>query len=247
VGSLREKTALVLGAGGLGGPAALALAQAGLGRLLLEDSQPVTPTDLALFPLLSEEALGAPRGDATARALSRLFPALEVQAPTRPIAPDLLLARARAAQVLVDASDRFRDMFLASDAAVAAGIPLVHGGLLHHTLQLLTVLPGATGCLRCLFEAPPPTPADPPQAAALGPLAGLAGSLLGVEAVRLLQGQPGAYTGLLLTYQARTGWSRAVPAQRRPDCAACGYRAAGAAHAPLPAPRVGHPSPAEAT
>jgi len=215
--ALQGKTALVIGAGSLGEPAALTLASAGVARIVLVDAGDVEPSDL-----------GHPRG-AAARRLARLFPGLEVEDFARGFdlgsAGDLV----RSSDVVVDASSHFPTMFLANDAAVAAGKALAHGGLLNFTVQLLTIIPGVTGCLRCLFEGPPP---PGPEAGALGPLAGFAGSFLGAEAVRLLEGRPGAYAGRLLVHEARSGRSRSVRVQQRPGCAACS--AAPGNCAPLP-------------
>jgi molybdopterin/thiamine biosynthesis adenylyltransferase len=135
----------------------------------------------------------------------------------------------RGADVVVDASDNFATRFLANDVAVAAGRPLVHGAVLRFTAQFLTVMPGKTGCLRCLFEAPPAEGTVPTcaQAGVLGALAGFAGGLMGAEALRLLGGERGAYAGRLVSYDARTGRSRLVPLRIRPSCPVCGG-AAGA-------------------
>jgi hypothetical protein len=131
-----------------------------------------------------------------------------------------LIARA---DVVVDGSDNFATKFLANDAALAAGKVLVHGGILRFTAQLLTVLPGQTGCLRCLFEAPPPEGAVPScaDAGVLGPLAGFAGALMGGEAARVLAGERGSYAGRLVVYEARSAHARTVPVRLREGCAAC--------------------------
>jgi molybdopterin/thiamine biosynthesis adenylyltransferase len=217
----------VLGAGGLAAPAALALAAAGIRRLLLADDEPVAASDLVVQPLLAESDVGEPRVAALARALSRLHPRVEVVAEPRPLDAGAALELAREAEVAVEATSRFPAMFLWNDAAAAARVPLVHGAVLGHTAQLLTVVPGTSGCLRCLFEGPPPRPeAAPLGADPLGPFAGLVGSLLGLEATRLLEGQPGAYAGRLVVYEARSAWSRAVPLHPRPGCPACGANGA---------------------
>lgn len=219
----QTRTALVLGAGGLGAPAAVALASAGIRRLLLADDEPAAASDLVVQPLLAEAEVGEPRVAALARALASRFPRVEVVAEPRPLDAAAALDLARAAEVAVDATSRFPAMFLWNDAAAAARIPLVHGAVLGHTAQLVTVVPGTTGCLRCLFERPPPRP-DPAPAEPdpLGPFAGLIGSLLGAEAAQLLEGRPGAYTGRLIVYEARSAWSRAVPLHPRTGCPACG-------------------------
>jgi len=212
--ALQEKTALVIGAGNLGGPAALTLASAGVARIVLVDAGNVETPDL-----------GEPGGATAARRLSRLFPELEVEVFARGFDVGSAGELVRSADVVVDASSHFPTMFLANDAAVAAGKALAHGGLLNFTVQLLTVVPGVTGCLRCLFEGPPP---PGPEAGALGPLAGFAGAFLGAEAVRLLEGRPGAYAGRLLVHEARSGRSRSVRVKPRPGCAACSAVAGGA-------------------
>jgi molybdopterin-synthase adenylyltransferase len=220
---LAEKSALVIGAGGLGGPALLTLASAGVGRLVLVDDDAVETSNLNRQPLFAESDVGERKAVAAARRLARLFPAVKLTALDRRFdeasAPEL----ARAADVVVDGSDNFATKFLASDAAVAAGRPLVHGGILRYTAQLLTVLPGKTGCLRCLFEAPPPPGAVPScaEAGVLGPLAGFAGALMGAEAVRLLSGERGTYAGRLMVYEARGARSRTVPVRLREGCPAC--------------------------
>jgi molybdopterin/thiamine biosynthesis adenylyltransferase len=225
----KGRTGLVFGAGGLGGPAALALAAAGSDRLVLADAEPVALTDLAVQPLLAEAEVGQPRAGALARALARLHPGLDVAIDQHPLDAARALDLLRTAHVVVEATGHAPTMFLVNDAAAEAGVPVVHGALLGFTAQLVTVLPGTTGCLRCLFEGPPPrlepSVAEPDP---LGPLAGFVGSLLGVEAARLLDGRPGAHAGQLLSYEARSGWSRTVPVRPRPGCPACGARQAGA-------------------
>jgi molybdopterin/thiamine biosynthesis adenylyltransferase len=228
VTALAGRAVLVLGANGAGAAAALALAGSGVGRLVVADGAAVEPWDLAAHPLLGEADVGRSRAEATAAALARRFPALAVEAAAPLGEGPEAAARARAAEAVLDATNRFEAMFAACDAAVAAGRPLVHAGLVHWSLQLATVLPGVTGCLRCLFEAPPPP--LPAEAAAPAPLAALAGALLAEEALRLLAGEPGAYAGKVMTYDARPGRARAAPLPRRAGCRACG---------PLPAAAPG--------
>jgi molybdopterin/thiamine biosynthesis adenylyltransferase len=228
-----DRTALVVGVGSLGGPAALALAAGGVGRLVLVDGAAVEPADLAGQPIFGEADLGKPRAQAAARRLSSHFPRLVVEAVGGPLDAELALGLARAADVVVDGSNHLPTMFLVNDAAAAARKPLVQGGILLFTAQLLSVVPGATACLRCLFEAPPPPRPEGagPEPGVLGPLAGLAGSLLAAEALRLLAGLPGAYAGRLLVYEARSARSRVVPVKARPGCLGCGGAAAEAAPA----------------
>jgi molybdopterin/thiamine biosynthesis adenylyltransferase len=221
--SLSQKTALVVGAGGLGGPALLVLGAAGVGQILVADCDVVEASDLGRQPLLGEGDLGARKAERVAHHLARLYPAVEIEPLDLRFAPGNALALCGRADVVVDGSDDFDTKFLANDAAVAAGRPLVHGGILRYTAQLLTVMPGSSGCLRCLFEAPPPAGTVPSsgEAGVLGALAGFAGSLLGSEAVRILLGERGAHVGRLLVYEARGARARAVPLRRRPLCPTC--------------------------
>jgi molybdopterin/thiamine biosynthesis adenylyltransferase len=221
--TLKAKSAVVVGAGGLGGPALLALAAAGVGRLVVVDGDAVETSNLARQPLFGEADLGARKAVAAAARLRRLFPAVEVEAHDLRLGAENAAFLASRGDVLLDGSDNFETKFLANDAALAAGRPLVHGGVLRYTAQLLTVVPGSTGCLRCLFEAPPPEGSVPScaEAGVLGALAGFAGALMGAEAVRLLVGERGAYAGRLLVYEARGARSRSVPVRRRERCAGC--------------------------
>ncbi len=230
---LQDTTALVIGVNGLGAAAAHALAAAGVGHLLLLDDALASPADLVANPLLPETSVGQPRAERAAASLRRLFPEQEVVALVQPLEEALGAGLLRRAQVVVEVASRFPAMFLVNDAAAAARVPVVHGALITFTAHLLTFVPGESGCLRCLFEGPPP-PTDPaaPDPEPLGPLAGFVGGLLGVEAVRLLEGRPGAYAGQLLAYEARSGWSRQIPVDARPGCAGCAVAAPPVGAAP---------------
>jgi len=222
--SLATKSALVIGAGGLGGPALLTLAAAGVGRLVLVDDDAVETSNLNRQPLFGEADVGRRKAAAAAERIATLHPAVRVEPLDRRFdaadAEDLV----RSVDVLVDGSDNFPTKFLANDAAACARRPLVHGGVLRTTAQLLTVVPGGLGgCLRCLFEAPP-SEGDIPscaQAGVLGTVAGFAGALMGAEALRVLSGERGAYEGRLFTFEARSGRSRVVPVRRRVGCPSC--------------------------
>jgi len=228
-GTLSGRSALVIGTGGLGGPALLVLAASGVGRVVLLDDDVVETSNLNRQPLFGEADLGRRKAEAAAARLRRLHPGVRVDALDRRFDAGNAAELAASVDVLVDGSDNFATKFLASDAAVAARRPLVHGGVLRYTAQLLTVVPGQTGCLRCLFEAPP-APGTVPgcaEAGILGPLAGLAGALMGAEALRLLAGERGAYAGRLVIYEGRTGRTRLVPVRRRAGCPSCEGRAPG--------------------
>jgi molybdopterin/thiamine biosynthesis adenylyltransferase len=227
-GKLSGASALVIGAGGLGGPAALALAAGGVGRLVLLDEDEVELSNLNRQPLFGDADLGKRKAPAAAARVSLLHPAVKVEGRDLRFGPDVAEDLVRGCDVVVDASDNFATRFLANDVALAARRPLVHGAVLRYTAQLLTVMPGKTGCLRCLFEAPPAEGTVPTcaQAGVLGALAGFAGALMGAEALRILSGERGAYAGRLVAFDARSGRSRLVPLRIRAGCPACSAAAA---------------------
>jgi molybdopterin/thiamine biosynthesis adenylyltransferase len=218
---LAGKSALVIGAGGLGGPALLVLAAGGVGRIVLVEDDAVETSNLNRQPLFGEADRKA---TAAAARLRALFPRTAVDARDARFDAANALELVRGVDVVVDGSDNFATKFLANDAALQGRSPLVHGGVLRTTAQVLTVVPGAlAGCLRCLFEAPPPPGSVPScsEAGILGALAGFAGALMGAEALRLLSGERGAYEGRLYTYEARSARSRLVLVRKRTGCAAC--------------------------
>ena len=160
------KTAVLLGAGGLGCPAALALAEEKDGlRLIIVDPDRIERSNLARQILYGEADIGAAKAEIAAR---RTGAEARVERFDEATANELL----RDADVLLDGTDDFETRFLANDEALRRGIPLVHGAALGWFGQLVTVLPGRTACLRCLFEGPrtsrPParTPACPRRSAA---------------------------------------------------------------------------------
>src|SRR5512137_632710 len=226
---LSGASVLVIGAGGLGGPAALALAAGGVGRLVLLDEDEVEVSNLNRQPLFGDADLGKRKAPTAAARVSLLHPSVKVEGRDLRFGPDVAEDLVRGCDVVVDASDNFPTRFLANDVALAARRPLVHGAVLRYTAQFLTVMPGKTGCLRCLFEAPPAEGTVPTcaQAGVLGALAGFAGALMGAEALRLLAGERGAYAGRLVAYDGRSGRSRLVPLRVRAGCPTCGA-AAGA-------------------
>jgi len=218
--------AVIFGLGGLGGAASLLLATSGVSRLLLVEAGPVEEADLSMSPLLEEEDLGRPRAAAAAARLTASFPGID-------LAPwEARLEVGRAAELLSGAAvalDCARELpakLAACDAARRKGVPIVHGAIARTSLELLTVAPGGPGgCLRCLLED---VEADLPGAAELGAwgaLARLGGALMAAEALRLLAGEPGAYDGRLLAFEARGARSRLVRVPRRPGCPACGAAA----------------------
>jgi adenylyltransferase/sulfurtransferase len=233
--------ALILGAGGLGCPAALALAAAGATRLGVVDDDRVDSTNLHRQVLFGDADVGELKVAAFARALTRLYPALAVE--THAVRFDATNARELIAgyDVLIDGTDNFASKFLANDAAVLAGRPLVHGAAVGLGGQLLTVPVGGRPCYRCLFEEPPPAGVGPScaEAGVLGPVPGVIGALQGVEAARLLRGETPAFVGRLVQYDSQAMSLRIVRHNPNPACAVCGQQARIQALLPANYPATG--------
>jgi len=217
-------TAVILGMGGLGCPAALAISEERPDlRLVLVDPDRVDRSNLARQILFRDEDVGRPKAEVAARRLRNAEP--RVQRFDEQSAPELL----RDAEVLLDGTDDFATRFLANDQALARGVPLIHGAVLGWTGQLAIILPGRTACLRCLFEGPPPPGSMPTcaEAGVLAPLCGLIGATMGLATVQMLDekklfffwGAP--EPGVLYRWDARRGCERPLPLKRDPACAAC--------------------------
>lgn len=219
------KRAVLLGVGGLGCPAALALAESPelpeLGEeleLVLVDDDRVERSNLARQILFGQADVGVFKVQAAARRLAAAGGRLRLVAvPARfnaSTAQELLAG----ADVVLDGTDDFATRFLANDAAVAARIPLVHGAVVGWTGQLLTVIPGRTACLRCLFEGPPPPGALPTcaEAGVASPLCGLVGAAMAQAALAVLQGAPAA--GVLSRWDGLRGIVRPLPLSRDFSC-----------------------------
>jgi len=231
--NLARSRALVIGVGGLGAPAAMALAAAGVGTLGLIDPDVVELSNLHRQPLYASADVGRAKVEVAAERLGALAPALRVETWRARFGPaDAHLLGSF--DVVLDGTDTIAAKFVVSDAAVAAGVPLVHAGVLGFRAQLLTVLPGRSACYRCVFEEAPP-PGDVPscqEAGVLGPVTALAGALQTAEALRLLTGLPPAHANALLAVDTQAGSWRTVPVAPNPRCPACAPRAAERSHAP---------------
>ncbi len=213
------RRALVVGAGGLGAPAALGLAAAGVAHLTLLDHDEVDATNLGRQLLFGDADVGRPKAVVLAEALRRRFPA-HCYDPV-PIRLDRAnaLDLVRAHDVVIDGSDNFPTRFLASDACCEAGTVLVHGAALRWLGQVMRIEPGRGPCLRCVFEGEPPTGAAPTcaEAGVVSPLVGLVGAWMAEAA---LSPDP-RWRSAMRTIDAWSGRERWAPLGRDPACPAC--------------------------
>ncbi|MCW5829822.1 MAG: ThiF family adenylyltransferase [Deltaproteobacteria bacterium] len=221
---LAEKSVLLVGAGGLGSPAAMLLAASGVGRLGIVDSDVVDRSNLQRQILHKDWLVGRPKVESARQMLTRLRPDLTVDTHNLWLNASNIGGIINAYDVVIEGSDNFATKFLVNDACVIAEKPFVIAGILRFHGQLMTVLPHRSGCYRCLFEAPPP-PGEVPgcsEAGVLGVVAGLMGALQATEAVKLLLGMGQPLAGRLLTWDALRASFREVPVPRNPNCAVCG-------------------------
>src|SRR4029077_16381070 len=217
--ALTAARALVIGVGGLGSPAAIALAEAGVGTIGLIDPDRGEGSNLPRQPLYTDGDVGAPKVRAAAARLQAVRPGVQVMTWPVRFGPDSR-ALLDGFDVILDGTDSAVAKFDINDAAVARRVPLVHAGAICTRAQLLTVLPGQTACLRCLFEDPPDPDEAPScdEAGVLGPSVVLAGSLQVAEAVRLLAGAGPMFAGSLLTFVVWGGVWRRVPVATPAPC-----------------------------
>ncbi|MCK0197127.1 molybdopterin-synthase adenylyltransferase MoeB [Ancylobacter sp. 6x-1] len=210
---LKKARVLVIGAGGLGAPALLYLAAAGIGRITVMDDDVVSLSNLQRQVIHTTAGVDTPKGESAARAIAALNPHVEVEAIAARISPDTALERIAAADVVLDGSDNFTTRYLVSDACVLAKRPLVTAALGRFDATVTTIrahenaadgTPNPT--YRCLFPEPPPAGTVPScaEAGILGALAGIAGSLMALEAIRAIVGFGDGLVGRLLMIDALT-------------------------------------------
>jgi molybdopterin-synthase adenylyltransferase len=221
---LRQARVAIVGAGGLGSPAALYLASAGIGTLGLVDSDRVELSNLQRQILHGVKALDLPKVTSAQERLEDLNP--DVHVVPHALRLDATNARELLGpyDVVVEGSDNLATKLVVNDACVALGRPLVAAGILRWEGQLLVVRPGETACYRCVYRREPPAGAVPTCEAAgiIGPVAGVVGSLQAVEALRLCLGLPSAAAGRLLLYDGAVAEMRMVIVRPDPACPACG-------------------------
>lgn len=213
---------LILGVGGLGCAAVMALAEAGVPRLGLVDDDRVALSNLQRQILFRTSDVGRRKVSVAKERLTASHPVCQVALiPRRAETPEAIASLARHYRVVLDGSDNFPTRFAANDAAVRYGFPLVHGAAAQTRGQVISIAAGGRPCLRCLFDAPPTHAATCHDAGVFGPLVGEVGWLMAMEAVKLLHnvGQP--LFGRLLTIDVVSSKRRAVPVPPRPACSVC--------------------------
>jgi adenylyltransferase/sulfurtransferase len=222
---------LVIGAGGLGSPAAFYLAAAGVGTLGIVDPDKVELSNLQRQILHGTADIGRHKVASARSKLNDLNPDVEIKTYSVRFEHDNAAEIAAGYKFIIDGSDNFDTKFLVNDAAVELGIAFSHGGIVRLQGQTMTVLPRKSACYRCLFQNPPPPEEilNCQQSGVLGAVAGTLGTIQATEAIKHLVGfEEGLLTDRLLTYDAKSMKFHSVQVARNPYCSACGESKADA-------------------
>lgn len=222
-GAFARASALVVGVGGLGCPAALALVRAGVGRVVLADDDRVEASNLHRQILFSELDIGLDKLDAAKRTLlARGGSARGVELVRSRLLPENALELARSVDIVVEGADNFATKFLAADAAFLAGRPVVHGAAIRWHGTAWLVGPSGQPCYRCLFEdIPAGAQANCAVAGVMGPVVGFVGALMADLALRELARDATA-RGRVASYDGKRDVLRTTEIRPRPACPLCG-------------------------
>ena len=225
---LLESKVLLLGAGGLGSPAALYLAAAGVGTLGIVDMDVVDASNLQRQILHNVDRIGERKVDSAKKTLTQLNPDVDVVTYDVRLGADNVLDIVDGYDVIVDGADNFPVRYLLNDASLVKRIPVVHGSIFRFEGQVTVFDPYNGPCYRCLLPEPPPPELAPScaEAGVLGVLPGIVGSVQALEAIKLVLDLGDPLRGRLLAYDALEQSFRTFKVRRDPKCPACGEDAA---------------------
>jgi molybdopterin/thiamine biosynthesis adenylyltransferase/rhodanese-related sulfurtransferase len=215
---------LLLGAGGLGSPAALYLAAAGVGTIGIIDMDVVDASNLQRQILHNMDRIGDRKVDSAKKTITAMNPDVDVVTYDTRLGADNILDIIDGYDVIVDGTDNFPTRYLVNDASLLKRIPVVHGSIFRFEGQATVFAPYEGPCYRCMIPEPPPAELAPScaEAGVLGVLPGIIGSLQAMEAIKLLLGLGDPLIGRLLAYDALEETFRSYKVHRDPKCPACG-------------------------
>ena len=222
---LLQGRVLLLGAGGLGSPAALYLAAAGVGTIGVVDGDVVDESNLQRQVMHGLDRVGEPKVESGARTMKNLNPDVEVLAFNERLdSSNIDRIFDQDWDVIVDGLDNFPTRYLVNDASVWKDIPVVHGSIFRFDGQVTTFWPKEGPCYRCLYPEPPPAHLAPScaEAGVLGVLPGVIGVIQATEAVKILLGEGDPLVGRLLQYDSLKMNFRTFKLRRNPECIVCG-------------------------
>ena len=195
---------LIIGAGGLGAPAAMYLAAAGVGTIGIVDADEVDLSNLQRQIIHATADIGKPKVKSAKETMNAMNPDVEVKTYHKFVDSTNIREIIREYDFVIDGTDNFPAKFLINDACVMEKKPFSHAGIIRFKGQLMTYVPGEGPCYRCVFKNPPPKDAVPTckQAGVIGAMGGVIGSLQAMEAIKYIVGVGNLLTGHLLTYDA---------------------------------------------
>lgn len=223
--ALKRARVLVVGAGGLGSPALQYLAAAGVGTIGVIDDDTVEGSNLQRQVIHNDARIGLPKVQSAAEAMRALNPFITVKPYHRRLTPDIASDLIAEYDIVLDGSDNFDTRYLVNATCVAAGVPLIAAAITQWEGQISVYDPArGAPCYACLFPQAPAPGLVPTcaEAGVIGPLPGVVGAMMAVEAVKLITGAGDPLRGRLLIYDALYAETRVMTAARRPDCATCG-------------------------
>ncbi len=223
---LLDAKVLLVGAGGLGSPAALYLAAAGVGTLGIVDHDVVDLSNLQRQILHNNERLGMAKVESARQTIAALNPDVRVIGYQERLSSENILRIISDYDVIVDGCDNFPTRYLVNDACVMAGKPNVHGSIFQFEGQATVFYPGKGPCYRCLFPEPPPPGAAPScqEAGVLGVLPGLVGCVQALETIKLILGIGKPLIGRMVYFDTLNMELRVHKLRRDPNCPVCGVR-----------------------
>ncbi|MFQ5886416.1 MAG: molybdopterin-synthase adenylyltransferase MoeB [Anaerolineae bacterium] len=221
---LLEAKVLLIGAGGLGSPAGLYLAAAGVGTLGIIDFDVVDISNLHRQIVHATKDIGRPKTISAAETIRAINPDVRVITHQERLTSENALEVFSQYDIIVDGSDNFPAKYLANDACVLLGKPLVFGAVFQFDGQASVFLPGNGPCYRCIFPEPPPPGAVPScqEAGVFGAVPGVIGCIQAVETIKLILGLGTSLAGRLLIFDALMMEFTDVKMERNPDCPVCG-------------------------
>lgn len=221
---LLDAKVLLLGAGGLGSPAALYLAAAGVGTLGILDMDVVDPSNLQRQIIHDLDSVGQRKVDSAKAAITAMNPDVNVVTYDVRLGADNILDVIDGYEVIVDGTDNFPTRYLVNDASLVKRIPVVHGSIFRFEGQATVFAPYVGPCYRCFVPEPPPAELAPScsEAGVLGVLCGIVGSIQAMECLKILLGIGEPLVGRLLAYDSLEESFRSFKMRRDPACPACG-------------------------
>ena len=221
---LLNASVLIIGAGGLGAPAALYLAAAGVGTIGIVDADEVDLSNLQRQVIHTTNDVGKAKVKSAAETMEAVNPDVTVKTYRTFVDSSNIMDLIKDYDFIIDGTDNFPAKFLINDACVMAEKPFSHAGIIRFKGQLMTYVPGEGPCYRCVFKNPPPKDAVPTckQAGVIGAMGGVIGSLQAMEAIKYIIGKGDLLTGKLLTYDALKMEFHTIKLPKDDHCAVCG-------------------------